>query len=96
MLESFQQDDENEKLRQLLNEQSEVQKLQKQVNEKAKSLQELALTNQQLKTTVLNKLETYQESMAQLDSIEELNKELVKEQAEKCVTKKQLTDLLGQ
>ena len=33
--------------------------------------------------------------MAQLDSVEELNKELQKEQAEKCVTKKQLTDCLA-
>ena len=56
----------------------------------------LAQANQELKTELSNRIQIYQESMAQLESIQEENKNLQKEQTEKCVTKKQLTDLLAQ
>lgn len=96
MIESLLADQENEKMRDLVMCEPEIESMQKIVNEKAKSLRDIALSNQELKTELANRLQIYEDSMAQLETVQEENSSLQKEQAEKCVTKKQLTDLLAQ
>ena len=84
----------DEKLQNLILCEPEVEKIQKEVNERAKSLKEMAQANKDMKNELALRLEVYASGLAQLEQIEEENKTLQKEQAEKCLTKKQLATLL--
>lgn len=66
------------------------------MSDKAKSLKQVAQENKDLKTQLQTRVEIYGDAVARLDAIEEENNQLQKEQSEKCLTKKQLTDLLTQ
>lgn len=95
-IESLAQDEEGGNLRTLVVCEPEIEQLQKIIDEKSKSLKDIAQSNAELKTELSNRIEIYQDSLTQLESVEEENRQLLKEQAEKCVTKKQLVNLINQ
>lgn len=90
------EDPDNEKLQNLILCEPDVEGIQKIVSDKAKSLKQVAQENKDLKTQLQTRVEIYGDAVARLDAIEEENNQLQKEQSEKCLTKKQLTDLLTQ
>ena len=74
----------------------EIEQITKVVNEKSKSLKDMAQANAELKTELTNRIEIYQDSLTLLENTEEENSKLQQEQAEKCVTKQQIVNLLSQ
>ena len=77
MIDNLVNDDQNnEKLQNLVLCEPDVEKMQKIVNEKAKSLKQVAQENKELKQQLKTRLEIYEQAVGQLDAIEEENSQL--------------------
>lgn len=77
MIDNLVNDDQNnEKLQNLILCEPDVENMQKIVNEKAKSLKQVAQENKELKTQLKTRLEIYEQAVGQLDAIEEENSQL--------------------
>ena len=72
-VEALAQDDDNEKVRELVMVEPEIENMQKMIDDKSKSLKDMAQANADLKTELTNRIEIYQESLTALESIEEEN-----------------------
>ena len=74
----------------------EIEALQKMVAKHIGEVEELAKSNQETKQELKKVASQYEDRMVQYESLKQANMDLEQEQKVKCISKKQIVDLLNQ